>query len=230
MEPTSIVQPDIYIFGLRIMEPVTSATDVFIAFVCFYGFWVLNKKESPSQTVLYMKWYFLIMGIGGFFGGVTGHAFLYALDNSWKLLGWIISMLSIMLVERAAIQHARRHFKPIVGKVLMIFNIIELAILMTLCIMTVNFKFVQIHAFYGYVGIVLGFHSFVYYKTRDKSSLYIFYAIASLFFSIYIFNKPVVLHEWFNHRDFAHMFMAFASYMLLLSTLNLNNTPDRAIQ
>ena len=174
-----------------------------------------------------MKWYFFTMGIGAFFGGITGHAFLYAISNSWKLLGWIISMMSIMLVERAAIQHARRFFKPRVGKVLMIFNIIELCILMGFTIATVNFRFVQIHALYGYIGVVLGFHTFVYYKTRDKSSIYIMMAIGSLLFSVFIFNKPVILDEWFNHRDFAHIFMAFASYMLLKSTLNLNNTPEK---
>lgn len=230
MDVTTIIQPDIYIFGIRIMEPVTTATNLLIAFTCFYGFWVLKKKENPSRTILYMKWYFLTMGIGGFFGGITGHAFMYALDNSWRLLGWLISMMSIMLVERAAIQHARIHFKPIVGKALMIFNLIELAILMTLCIITVKFKFVQIHALYGYVGIVLGFHSFVYFKTKDKSSIYIVYAVASLFCSMYIFNKPVIIDVWFNHRDLAHMFMALASYMLLLSTLKLNSTPEKVTQ
>ena len=41
--------------------------------------------DSSHLTFFYFKYYFLVMGIATTFGGIIGHAFLYAFTFAWKL-------------------------------------------------------------------------------------------------------------------------------------------------
>jgi hypothetical protein len=145
-------QPSIFPFGLRIDEPVTTLTDLFVSFVCFYAFYKLNKINVQNKVHLYLKYYFLSMGIATTIGGIIGHGFLYLFDaqwnapegfvhvlgkifgeelmkdvaNPWKLPGWLTSMFSIALVERASIEYARPIIKKGVGTFFAWLNVIEL--------------------------------------------------------------------------------------------------------
>ena len=83
MDPTQISQPDYVLFGLRILEPVTTITDILVAAVCLYSFWQLNRGPLSGKTILFMKWYFFSMGLATFLGGIIGHGFLYAFNEHW---------------------------------------------------------------------------------------------------------------------------------------------------
>lgn len=60
------------------------------------------------------------MGIATMVGGVIGHGLLYAYSFAWKLPGWLTSMFSIALIERASIEQARKQISPKLGRVLSI--------------------------------------------------------------------------------------------------------------
>jgi len=225
VDVTLITQPDIEIFGIRILEPVTSVTDILVAATCFYSYWRLRKAKVPGRTALFMQWYFLSMGVATFFGGMIGHAFLYAVNEYWKLLGWYISMASIALIERAAIQHATRLISPKLGNTFLIINLLELVTFMVATALTLHFRFVQIHVVYGLLVVVFSFQLFVYLKTKDVGSKIFLQSIAVLVVAGFIFNYPVVLHEWFNHRDFAHILMAVGTLIFLKGTLRLGELP-----
>ncbi|MEL6194189.1 MAG: hypothetical protein AAFR66_19165, partial [Bacteroidota bacterium] len=47
-----------------------------------------------------------------------------------------------------------------------------------------------------------------------------------LLVAVYIFNKPVILDVFFNHRDLAHLFMAWGIYLIMKGTLKLGTYPD----
>ena len=227
MDVTLISQPDIEIFGIRILEPVTSITDILVAATCIYAYWRLRKSNVTGKTALFMGWYFLTMGFATFFGGMIGHAFLYAVNEHWKLLGWFVSMISIALIERAAIQHATRLVNPTLGKTFLILNVVELLTFMFITAITLHFRFVQIHVVYGLLVVVFSFQLFVYLKTKDIGSKIFLQAIAVMFVAGFIFNKPVVLHKWFNHRDFAHILMAVGTIIFLKGTLRLGELPSK---
>ena len=227
MDVTLISQPDIEIFGIRVMEPVTSITDILVAATCIYAYARLRKAKLQSRTALFMEWYFLTMAAATFFGGMIGHAFLYAVNEYWKLLGWFISMASIALIERAAIQHATRLISPTLGKTFLIINIVELLTFMVITAVTLHFRFVQIHIVYGLLVVVFSFQLFVYLKTRDVGSKIFLRAIAVLIVAGFIFNYPIVLHKWFNHRDFAHILMAIGTIIFLKGTLKLGELPQK---
>jgi len=212
VDVTKIVQPGIEIFGVLLMEPVTVITNLMISVMCFYAFWRMSKDQVMGATLVYLKYYFLFMGIATTWGGFIGHGFLYALDPRWKLVGWIISMIAVGLIERSSISYANRLVSPALGKFFLIANVVELVILMALVVSTVHFKFVEIHSAYGFIIVVCGFHLFVYLKTKDLGSLQMMWATISLLIAVYVFNKPVIIHMFFNHRDLAHLFMLGGAY------------------
>lgn len=156
------------------------------------------------------------MGVATFFGGLFGHMFLYALSMSWKLPGWIVSMFSIMLIERAAINHTRILFNEKVIKVLQIINIIELVTFMFLAIYYLNFFFVEFHSGYGLMFVVLGLEGYLYYKTKNEASKFILIGIGIAAVAALFFMNHWVIHTWFNHIAASHTLMAVAAYFFYL--------------
>lgn len=152
------------------------------------------------------------MSIATFLGGVLGHAFLYALSMPFKLPGWIVSMFSIMLIERAAINHTRILFKPRLISVLQIINLLELATFLCLSIVYLDFFFVEFHSGYGLMFVVLGLEGFLFYKTRNHASKNILIGISIAALAALVFMNKLTMHQWFNHIALSHVIMAVAAF------------------
>lgn len=221
-------QPDIYLFGLRIQEPVTTLTDLLISAVCIYAFYVIKKRTAPTRLNLYTQYYFLLMGIATFWGGLFGHGFVYEVGFYGRMPGWYISMLSIMLFERASIEHARPLLKPKVIKIFLIVNILEFILMAVLTTVTLDFIFVQIHSAYGVLVVVFSFQLYSYVKTKDEGSKISLIAVAVAFVAAVVYNYPIVLSKWFNHMDFAHVLMAIASLIFMEGTLKYKENTTKS--
>jgi len=139
-------------------------------------------------------------------------------------------MVSIALIERAAIGHACRFVRPITGKVFMALNILELLTFMVLTTISLNFKFVQIHCFYGLLVVVLSFHLYTYIKSKDIGSKLMVQSIIVLAGAAFVFNYPIVIHKWFNHRDLAHILMAIGSFIFLKGALNYEQLQTKKLE
>ena len=214
-------QPSIFPFGIRIDEPIATITDVLISVVSFYAFIKLTRKKLPGRSQWYFRYYFLLISIATFLGGVIGHGFLYALSFSWKLPGWIISMLSVALVERSAISHARRLIKPTVARFFLVLNIIELTVIMTITMTTLNFFWVQVHSAYGLLVVVFSFHAYTYYRTKDKGSRIILGAVGVTAIASLVYMNEFSIHTWFNYLDLSHILLAIAAYVFYRGALKL---------
>ena len=83
---TKFIQPSIDILNLRIDEPITAITDVLLAVICLYAFVGIGKHHPAGRMRNYLRFYFLILGMGALTGGLLGHAFLYRLAEGWKLV------------------------------------------------------------------------------------------------------------------------------------------------
>lgn len=217
----------ISLWGLRIDEPVVTITDLLVSAVCFFSAYKIHRTGKTERTFLYFKLYFLFMGIATMLGGVIGHAFLYAFSFNWKLPGWITSMIAIMFVERAAIEHTRIWLKPAVIKVLGIVNIIEFLTFLTLTIITLDFFFVEFHSGYGLMFVVLSLEGYLFIKTKNAASKFIlignaFAAIAALFFMTKL--SP---HVWFDYLCMSHVFMAIAAYFFYMGASRIDMTLKR---
>jgi len=215
------LQPSIYILGIRIDEPVTAFTDLIVSAVCLYAFIKLTLRKGHTKTLLYFRFYFLFMSIATLFGGVIGHAFLYTLSFSWKLPGWVISMFSVALIERSAIEYARPHIDKRVGMFFLVFNIIELVTILSITMSTLNFKWVEFHSGYGLLAIVLPFHAYTYYKTKDRGSLTMIVAVLIASCAAIIFMNKISFHTWFNYLDASHILMSVAAFVFYKGALRL---------
>ncbi|MEE4196140.1 MAG: hypothetical protein V2I54_00720 [Bacteroidales bacterium] len=244
-------QPSIYIQNLRIDEPVTTLTDLMVSAVCFYAFIQLNKIPVRNKVHLYLRYYFLSMGLATAIGGIVGHGFIYLFDakwhtpealiqfisqifgqdllktvaNPWKLPGWLTSMFSIMLVERAAIEYARPLIKKGTGTFFAWLNIIELITFVMLTFLTLNFFFVEIHSAYGLLVIVASFNLFVYLKTKVKGSKLFLVAVGFSAIGALFFMNQWGISPWFNHYDISHTFMTISALFFYRGSIHILNDP-----
>lgn len=214
-------QPSIFPLGIRIDEPITMLTDVLVAIVCFYAFYRLIKIPSQHKIKTYLLLYFLGMGIATFVGGVIGHGFLYAFSFAWKLPGWISSMLAVMLIERAAIEHAVKVAPPKAVVVFKWVNIIELLTFMSLTFITLNFRFVEIHSAYGIMFIVGSYSVYMYWKSKSKASKIFIWAVGFAVLSSIIYLQEWSIHIWFNYLDAAHTLMAIAAFIFYKGSIQM---------
>ena len=208
MEQTSIT-----IFGILVNEPMTAFTDLIVSFVCFRSFIILNrKKDKPIYYGLYCA-FLLVMGLATVYGGLIGHAFFYKFTMGWKEPGWIISMLSVGLAERAAIIHARPLMKTHIGNIISFANVLEVIFMIAVVVITQNFFFVEVHATYGLLLVVTSFELFVLLKRKDEGSKVILYAVVACALAATVHLTKFSIHKWFNYLDLSHVLMAVSSYL-----------------
>ena len=205
-------QPSIELFGLIFHTPITAITDVIVAIICLVAFVKLKNLPDQGEVHRLFKYYFLSMCMATFLGGVIGHGLMHYLPFYMKIPGWITSMLSVALLERAVIQYTRRLINPMIGIFFSWLNIFELLTFMVLSLVTLNFQFVLAHAAYGMAIVVTGFTGFIYMKERGLGSKQILLAVLICFVGAFFFVFKIGIHMWFNHVDISHVFMMFSAW------------------
>lgn len=212
----------IYLWGVRIDEPVVTITDLLVSVLCFIYAYKIHRWGKKEKTFLYFKLYFLIMGVATALGGLIGHAFLYAFNFYWKLPGWITSMIAIMFVERAAIQHAKIWLKESLIRTFLVINLLEFFTFLTLTIVTLNFFFVEFHSGYGLMFVVLSLEGFLFIKTKNKASRYILTGIAFAALAALFFMNEISPHKWFNYISVSHVLMAISATFFYIGTTKID--------
>ena len=210
-----------YLWDLRIEEPIVTITDLLVTVLCAYFFWVFYKSRDKSKTITFFKYYNLLMAIATLSGGIFGHGFLYAVPHEMKLIGWITSMFSIMLIERTAIEHAGMLFPGKMIRALRVINVVELIFFLGVVSYSVNFFFFELHSGYGLMFVVLSLEGWLFLKTRNKASLNMLIGIAAAGAAALIFMNDLNVHQWFNSRSFSHIWMAVASIFFFRGGLEI---------
>ena len=165
------------------------------------------------------------MGLAFTIGGLIGHGFFYLFSFYWKLPGWLTSMFSIALVERAAIEYARPISNPKVGKFFAILNVVELTTFVIITFITLDFFFVEVHSAYGLLVIVTSLNAYVYWKKRTKGSKLFLIAVGISAFSALIFMNEWGISKWFNHFDISHLLMAVSAWYFYLGGRQILQDP-----
>lgn len=214
-------QPSIELFGITIMEPVVTLTDFIITAVCLFAYFKLRKKNLPGKVHEYMRWYFLLMAIATFLGGLLGHALQEQVGLVWKLPGWLISMLAVSAIERASIMYAFPLLKQRFARFLEFANIVELLFFAALTFGTVNFFFIQVHSAYGLGLVVLPIHFYIFRQTQNSGSRIICLSILFATLAAFFYTTEISPSIWFNHLDVAHTIMAISMYFFYRAVLKL---------
>ncbi len=212
------VQPAIHWFGLRIEEPMTALTDVLIALVCLIAYLGVRKMPQKSKVKRLLTYYFLTMGIATFLGGVLGHALQYYLGFVWKTPAWVVSMISVTLLERAQIEYVKTEISHGLGVFFGWLNVIELLVFMFISFALLNFFFVQVHAAYGLAIVVLSFSIFKYVKSKSTGSLYFIFGVIMAIIAATFYMMKWGFGPWFNHIDISHVVMAIGMWIFYLGS------------
>ena len=218
----------IFIFGVRIDEPIVTITDLLVSVLCFVYSWKLFRLDKKEKVFHYFTIYFFVMGIATLLGGIIGHAFLYKFSFYWKLPGWVTSMISIMFVERAAIEHTRIWLNESIVKVFKVINILEFLTFLTLTITTLNFFFVGFHSGYGLMFVVLSLEGFLYLKTKNEAGRYMLIGVGFAALAALFFISKISPHQWFNYIATSHIFMALAATFFYHGTIRIDMSVVRS--
>ena len=204
----------IFLGGIRIDEPIVTITDLVISVLSFYYYYKLRNHDSDHLTFFYFKYYFLIMGIATAFGGIIGHAFLYAFTFAWKLAGWVISMIAIMLIERAAIEHTRILLNNKIINWLRIINVVEFVLFLGLTFYFLDFFYVELHTAYGLMVVLFSLELLLFLRAKNDASKLLLMAVVLVGIAAFVFMNRIVLHQWFNHMALSHVFMSIATVLI----------------
>ena len=217
----SVEKLSITINGIMVLEPMVTFTDLIVSATCFYAFYKLRKKNKQGKMYFHFEWHFLTMGVATIFGGLLGHGFTYAVDDAWKLPGWLISMISISFMERAFIAHTVQIVSKRTRFWFKTANNVELLIFMGLTVYSLNFHFVEFHSGFGILAVVFPLQLYMFVKTKDPGSSYIFVVVALSIFSAFIFLNKISIHKWFNYMALSHILIAVMVFYLYKAALSL---------
>lgn len=212
----------IHVLGIRIDEPIVTLTDLLVSVLCFIYAYKIHKSGKQERTFLFFKIYFFTMGIATLLGGIIGHAFLYLFTFYWKLPGWIMSMISIMFVERAAIEHTRILLNNSIVRILGIINILEFLTFLTLTIISLDFFYVEFHSGYGLMFVLLSLEGWLFLKTKNNAGKYLLTGVLFAAFAAFFFMTKISPHQWFNYICVSHVFMAVAATFFYLGTKKID--------
>ena len=225
-DPTKILQPYVYFDGVALMEPTTTVTDLLITVACFVAAWRLTKGPQHGKATTFLWWFFVITGIATACGGILGHGWAWYFGPQARFIGFSIGMFGVAAIERSSITWANQFIEnKKLGQFFLVLNLVEITFMLIYCAITLHFKWVEFHSVYGFLVVVLGFHGYTYWKTRDQGSKFFLWNTLNLLLVAYVFNAPLIIDEWFNHRDLAHVLMCVSMYILLLGGLNLGKRP-----
>ncbi len=204
---------DFFISGIKINEPFATFTDLLVTIVCLWAFFKLKQQKRNDLAFKYFNFFFLTMAIATFFGGILGHAFINEINFAWKLPGWLTSMFSVSLLERASIKHAKKYLHPKIAKIYEYTNIIELLTIATITFSTLDFFWVEIHSGFGLLVVILPVQLYTWLKTKNKGSLLFLSGVAISLISAFFFMNKLSLNNVINYLAISHFFMAIGSFV-----------------
>lgn len=213
------VQPSIEIFNLRIDEPVTTATDLIMAAICFYAYFRVKEQESSGRIKGYFKYYFLTLGIATLAGGLLGHAFLYSLSPRWKLVSWIFTLISVAIISTCLIELAKPLLKPGFSRFVSRVNLLVLSLALLYTLYTLAFSAVKYYTIFGMFMVVGSLSFLIYQKTESRGMVRFMVAVGVGLLSAFIFSFEWGISPWFNHNDISHVILSFSAFSLYKGAL-----------
>lgn len=203
------------LFGFTLWEPMVAVTNLTLFFLSLY---VYRRLTSTGMSYArHMAGFLLLIGTAAVFGAVA-HGIHYDFGKTvFSIVVYVsnaLSLVSAYFCFAATLTLAGRgknSTPPWVLKSLAAW----IALMLIVMLLWNNFVIVKIHA-----GVIL-FYSFVVHIVdwqRHKyagSGLVVLGYLAS-FLSILVHSLGVSLHEYFNHKDLAHVFMILSMFLIYL--------------
>ncbi len=214
----------IHIFGILIEEPMTTLTDLLTASVCYYSFFMLHKLGNTDRGSVFLKYYFLFMGLGTTCAAFLSHGILYWSGYNWKTLGWTLSAIGLLCMENGALAFYQKEKK---ANVLNWLKYVFIAQLIIFVLVIANpstrvFQVVKINSTIAMMLINLPFFAYLYYQTKGKGYKMVFWALLTTVIPGITFSAEWTLHKYFNYHDISHVLMAICSFLIFKGAYQLS--------
>ena len=220
------IQPSIEIGRFLIDEPVTSLTDLVLAAVSFYAFFRIRSMERRDRVKWYFNYYFLFLGLGAVTGGLLGHAFLSRIAPGWKLISWVLTIISIGFMIHAMLELARPLVKDGFIKIVTRTNWLIMAFAIFLTIRNLSFSPTTYYSVFGMLVVVGSLSLYIYLKTGSRGVTRFLLAIGLGLISVIIFSRGWGVGPWFNHNDICHLILAVSTFVIFKGVTLVVQVPD----
>ena len=200
-----------------------AATDWVVAGICFYAYFKLNQLKGKGMAFILFRYYFLLLGLATFWGGLVTHAFIYLLSDVWKVPGWLTGMVAIALISSSSVEYNKEIIGKNITAVLYVLILVELITVMAITTFSINFKWTGYHSAFGLVAIVAPLHAQCWRKSRDLASRLILISIFIFCLSGIVFTLKISPHIWFNYVDLTHIILALAVYIFYRAAVLMKN-------
>lgn len=210
------MQPDIYIGNLRLAEPGIALTGLFIAVLCGYAWWRLNKLAAPTVPQRWMRRFFGLMAISSVLGPVFGHLFYYWAGFPGKYACWIFSILSLGALAQAAIEHSRALISQGFYRGLTLANWLAVALALVVSGLQQNFHWVEAHSGLALLGFLAPLEFYVFKKRNDPGSRLLLWSLPLAVLAVIPHLVKWSPHVWFTYFDVGHVVLLGSLWCMLL--------------
>ena len=204
---------DFSLFGLSLTDPTDFVYDIIMALLSLYFAYKIRPLKRDNKFSLAWYRFFFIFGIAAAIGAF-GHLFYHYYHYYGKVVGWILVPLAIFWIETAMIEahwnqnvikRARRLYKMKLLLVYLVFMVVWVSV-DVFAKPALLFLPIAINSILGLI-IGVGVFSYQFRKKVSTSFATIFFGIAVIFPSAFIFLFKINLHQWFSKNDFSHILM-----------------------
>jgi hypothetical protein len=214
-------QPDIYLAGIRISEPVVTLTGLMIGAISFYAFLQVRHLASTSSAHFYFAAFFLFMSISSVVGPLFGHAFQYLVGIKGKKVSWILIVISQAALAQAVLEHTEALLTPSAKWTLTLINWLLAPLALAIAFRKSSFLWVGLQGAVCMLLVVLPFEWLLFSMDGNRSSELLVYAVPLVALSAI---APVLKWSpsvWFTFWDVSHVFVIIALYLILLAVQQL---------
>ena len=202
------------LFGWDLLEPMALIMDSIMGLLSIYFAIKIAKYKSKHPFYTYWMWFFLLFGLGAFYGGFT-----HALFNYWGVSGkipvWLLGPLSVYALEQAMIAAStnKRQISLLKGFSFWKYFIVTVVWLLIYNLYpleenpAVGFLPVAFNTIFG-VLLFAGFLAQSYYKKKLSINYrYFVLAVIIMIPSAFVYLLKINLHPWFDKNDLAHLLL-----------------------
>ena len=209
---------EISVFGLDLVEPNAFIGDSIILIVALLLASKTKKLSDSSQFFENWRYFYLLLGIDMFLGGI-GHLMFNYWGFNGKYLPWILGIFCVFFVERAMISLIKSSSKAILKN--LIFFKLVLALLLEIGVFyaidmskdhSIGLRIPAINSAIGFV-FSLAILGNKYRKEIDKNFVFMIYGVLLLIPSGLFISFKINLHPWFDKNDFGHLLLIVAMFL-----------------
>jgi len=213
---TTRIQPEIDFGGIRFCDPVIFLTDLLMCFVCFWALNALNKHPALDRTEWLYRSFFICMGCCTFLSAFFGHLLLHYVPISYKIPGWLLSLLATASIAQASVERSRSFFADTTYCVLSGINVLALLVAAWAVYVTKWFPAIEIYSAFGLLALMATIESALLYKFNNPSAKLLLLGLPFALLAVLAHVLHISIGRWFSAFDIGHVLLCGTFYCFFL--------------